>query len=425
MSHIAPVVTGPNYAGAARKGLSAFRNRMREREAANDRESGRNRQERLDEQTTSGIEYDRNRQEGLDERAIATHEYNKSRQEKLDAQQASDREYDRARQQKLDTQNESDREYKAGLRPKNERLLNAGVGAAEADLKKKQSTIAKELEQEGFAKTLKLIDLGEYGKAVKAWNSTGTERDLAALSLDSDGDTIHYTTDKGKVGKISRNALINAATASGKPRNKYSGNSYGVVNQETGDFKPYAGSVGKGAGAKDANKVQLTNGQWATSAELRKIHAQKYGKPQMGGGYEFDDNAPPFVDWMNSVVKPGFAFPESNVSSPIDPAPTTEEIARARAELNTADGGDKAEDFIPFNEPSNNEVLMQAYRNRGIAPPQPALGVGGGTSNPESPEPAQVALPQQAAQSLREGVITTFANGQSWKLENGQPVRIK
>jgi len=45
----------------------------------------------------------------------------------------------------------------------------------------------------------------------------------------------------------------------------------------------------------------------------------------------------------------------------------------------------------------------------------------GGT--PTSAEPSR--LPPQAVSQLKEGVVTTFANGQQWTLRNGQPTQVK
>jgi hypothetical protein len=38
---------------------------------------------------------------------------------------------------------------------------------------------------------------------------------------------------------------------------------------------------------------------------------------------------------------------------------------------------------------------------------------------------AQATLPPQAKAQLRDGVTTTFKNGQKWTLQNGQPVRVQ
>ena len=47
-----------------------------------------------------------------------------------------------------------------------------------------------------------------------------------------------------------------------------------------------------------------------------------------------------------------------------------------------------------------------------------------GTPAP-APAPAPAALPPAALAQLKEGVVTTFANGQQWKLQNGKPVKVK
>jgi hypothetical protein len=39
-------------------------------------------------------------------------------------------------------------------------------------------------------------------------------------------------------------------------------------------------------------------------------------------------------------------------------------------------------------------------------------------------QPAATQLPTQAVSQLKEGVNTTFANGQVWTLKNGQPAQV-
>jgi len=49
-----------------------------------------------------------------------------------------------------------------------------------------------------------------------------------------------------------------------------------------------------------------------------------------------------------------------------------------------------------------------------------------GMKTPEGAVPTGgVQLPSAAASQLKEGVVTSFANGQQWTLENGQPKRVK
>lgn len=50
---------------------------------------------------------------------------------------------------------------------------------------------------------------------------------------------------------------------------------------------------------------------------------------------------------------------------------TLEELDRARIELNTADGKDRGNDWIPFNEPSEDLIRKRAYENRGVLKESP------------------------------------------------------
>lgn len=52
------------------------------------------------------------------------------------------------------------------------------------------------------------------------------------------------------------------------------------------------------------------------------------------------------------------------VSDPANAELTPAELERARVELSTADGKDKANDWIPFNEPSRDQIYAKALENR-------------------------------------------------------------
>ncbi len=50
---------------------------------------------------------------------------------------------------------------------------------------------------------------------------------------------------------------------------------------------------------------------------------------------------------------------------------------------------------------------------------------GKSTMRAEPQQPAQAGPPPQALQSLKEGIVTTFANGQRWTLRNGKPEQVQ
>ncbi|MCA1788494.1 MAG: hypothetical protein LC667_01195 [Thioalkalivibrio sp.] len=51
-------------------------------------------------------------------------------------------------------------------------------------------------------------------------------------------------------------------------------------------------------------------------------------------------------------------------SGPANTEPTAAELERARVELSTAGGKDRGNDFIPFNEPSKDQIYARALKNR-------------------------------------------------------------
>jgi hypothetical protein len=46
-------------------------------------------------------------------------------------------------------------------------------------------------------------------------------------------------------------------------------------------------------------------------------------------------------------------------------------------------------------------------------------------ASPAAPAASAETLPPAAAKQLKEGIVTTFANGQTWTLTNGKPTRVK
>jgi hypothetical protein len=70
----------------------------------------------------------------------------------------------------------------------------------------------------------------------------------------------------------------------------------------------------------------------------------------------------------------------------------------------------------------DNPQLAEQDATRAILDTQKGLG-GGAPQVGATPQPQQPGSPPASA--LKEGVITNFANGQSWTLKNGQPQRVR
>jgi hypothetical protein len=62
--------------------------------------------------------------------------------------------------------------------------------------------------------------------------------------------------------------------------------------------------------------------------------------------------------------------------------------------------------------------------NRGFSGTPTPMGTGAPEPTAAPANPGTPALPPQAAASLKEGVHTTFGNGQTWTLQNGKPVQV-
>jgi len=120
-----------------------------------------------------------------------------------------------------------------------------------------------------------------------------------------------------------------------------------------------------------------------------------------------DSTAPDSLIWRQAVAYfGGIIDPQTGNITGLDPTQTarTQQIA-AQASRIYRDGG---------GEVSPAEAVLQAIsgdRNR--------------RSEQEGNNERASALPDAARARLKEGVVTTFANGQKWTVKNGQPVQVQ
>ena len=115
------------------------------------------------------------------------------------------------------------------------------------------------------------------------------------------------------------------------------------------------------------------------------------GKPFKIG--EDADGNPLFGQWdstTNSVVP----FDMTGVGGQQNTELSQAELDKARVELSTAGGKDKANDWIPFNEPSQDQVQARAWENRNGA------GAAPGGTNILNTSPAENQAPEPPADPL-------------------------
>ncbi len=81
---------------------------------------------------------------------------------------------------------------------------------------------------------------------------------------------------------------------------------------------------------------------------------------------------------------------------------------------------------------SANDASIRAAAQRDVAETNrkakensAAIAKGRPPPYPDAPATAGTQLPAKAAQHLKEGVNTTFANGQTWTMKDGKPVQVK
>lgn len=96
-------------------------------------------------------------------------------------------------------------------------------------------------------------------------------------------------------------------------------------------------------------------------------------------------------------------------------------VGKPGQQVYTAPGGLGA--IAPTADDQLNAAVI-GDRGTGLTPAELATIAGGGEVRIPVAAPA-AQLPQQARARLREGTVTRFQNGQSWTLQNGQPVRVK
>lgn len=242
------------------------------------------------------------------------------------------------------TQSREDEEYKhkQSRRTKEDTLFDAGY----------QSKIDA-LNKEGYIDALRLLDAGQHDKAADYYNRYG-ESKVRRFTPHPDGKgLIVAEADDGSQFVVNPREQLLALTRD------YS---------KTGD-------------KLKANEFYDNRGTLMTSKAMEDEYIAQNMIVGQFGEKTLREGAPDYITWHNARVPPAVQIhaPGGQGLTQQDQALTPEELDRARVGLNTADGGDRANDWIPFNEPSDDQVRARAYEGRGQSltgglPPNPGGG---------------------------------------------------
>lgn len=115
-------------------------------------------------------------------------------------------------------------------------------------------------------------------------------------------------------------------------------------------------------------------------------------------------------EWYRSAAKGGSALTANQLVT-----------IQSRAERQASKDLESDLGYMKIKDP----VEKEAYRKRyveGLVRDQLAMA---GYEMPDAQAPAPVSLPPEVLSKLKEGTVTTFANGQKWTMQNGKPVQVK
>jgi len=225
--------------------------------------------------------------------------------------------------------------------------------------------------------------------------------------------------------KASRNVTVNP-----RERMQFDPVRGGVVNLDTGEFKPVVSPTGEPIGGREkpltsgeVNKITDIDTSLGTQKRLKDTFDDKYAgyKLQMGGelanviGSKFGGDNQAQAEWWAS-----HAANDNIARNALFGASLTAGEQKAWEKTSINPGMSPS---MIKNRMAEREALIEAKRDTTVDNLGKAgYDVKGFKNKPDFYNPSVNTPPVSA---LKEGQTTTFANGQKWTLQSGKPVQVK
>jgi hypothetical protein len=255
-------------------------------------------------------------------------------------------------------------------------------------------------------------ELGVYDEYVKQAKASGKQ----PMSIDQ------FQIEQKKA---SRNITVNP-----RERMQFDPVRGGVVNLDTGEFKPVISPTGEPIGGREkpltsgeVNKITDIDTSLGTQKRLKETFDDKYAgyKLQMGGelanviGSKFGGDNQAQAEWWAS-----HAANDNIARNALFGASLTAGEQRAWEKTSINPGMSPS---MIKNRMAEREALIEAKRNTTVENLGKAgYDVKGFKEKSDFYNPSVNTPPVSA---LKEGQTTTFANGQKWTLQGGKPVQVK
>ena len=255
-------------------------------------------------------------------------------------------------------------------------------------------------------------ELGVYDEYVKQAKASGKQ----PMSIDQ------FITEQKKA---SRSITVNP-----RERMQFDPVRGGVVNLDTGEFKPVTSPTGEPIGGREkpltsgeVNKITDIDTSLGTQKRLKETFDDKYAgyKLQMGGelanviGSKFGGDNQAQAEWWAS-----HAANDNIARNALFGASLTAGEQKAWEKTSINPGMSPS---MIKNRMAEREALIEAKRNTTVENLGKAgYDVKGFKDKPDFFNPSVNTPPISA---LKEGQTTTFANGQKWTLQGGKPVQVK
>ena len=255
-------------------------------------------------------------------------------------------------------------------------------------------------------------ELGVYDEYVKQAKASGKQ----PMSIDQ------FQIEQKKA---SRNITVNP-----RERMQFDPVRGGVVNLDTGEFKPVVSPTGEPIGGREkpltsgeVNKITDIDTSLGTQKRLKETFDDKYAgyKLQMGGelanviGSKFGGDNQAQAEWWAS-----HAANDNIARNALFGASLTAGEQRAWEKTSINPGMSPS---MIKNRMAEREALIEAKRNTTVENLGKAgYDVKGFKEKSDFYNPSVNTPPVSA---LKEGQTTTFANGQKWTLQGGKPVQVK